>query len=79
MATDQKPAGPKAGADGFLDNYFGLTANGTNVKTEALAGLTTFLTMAYIIFVNPSILAKREWTRARYSSPPASRLPCAAS
>ncbi len=43
---------------GFLDSYFGLTANGTNVRTEALAGLTTFLTMAYIIFVNPSILSK---------------------
>jgi adenine/guanine/hypoxanthine permease len=55
MATDNKPA---VKADGFLDNYFGLTANGTDVKTEALAGLTTFLTMAYIIFVNPSILAK---------------------
>ena len=57
MATDEKPAG-KGGPDGFLDNYFGLTANGTNVRTEALAAITTFLTMAYIIFVNPSILAK---------------------
>ena len=51
------PARPRVQTD-FLDRYFGLTANGTNVKTEALAGLTTFLTMAYIIFVNPSILAK---------------------
>lgn len=58
MATDKTPAGKTAGADSFIDRYFGLTANGTNVKTEALAGLTTFLTMAYIIFVNPSILAK---------------------
>jgi AGZA family xanthine/uracil permease-like MFS transporter len=41
-----------------LDNYFGLTAAGTNVRTEFVAGLTTFLTMAYIIFVNPMILAK---------------------
>ena len=57
MATDSKPAA-KVGSDSFLDRYFGLTANGTDVKTEALAGLTTFLTMAYIIFVNPSILAK---------------------
>ncbi|MFL9925705.1 NCS2 family permease [Herbaspirillum lusitanum] len=40
----------------FLDNYFKLSANGTTVRTELLAGLTTFLTMAYIIFVNPSIL-----------------------
>src|SRR5450830_954257 len=40
----------------FLDNYFKLSDNGTTVRTELLAGLTTFLTMAYIIFVNPSIL-----------------------
>ncbi len=41
---------------GFLDRYFKLTEHGTNVRTEMVAGLTTFLTMAYIIFVNPSIL-----------------------
>ncbi|HCT28148.1 NCS2 family permease [Herbaspirillum chlorophenolicum] len=39
-----------------LDKYFKLSENGTTVRTELLAGLTTFLTMAYIIFVNPSIL-----------------------
>jgi adenine/guanine/hypoxanthine permease len=43
-------------ADGFLDRYFGLTRNGTTVRTEAIAGVTTFLTMAYIVFVNPQIL-----------------------
>lgn len=43
--------------NGLLDNYFGLTKNGTNVKTEMLAGLTTFMTMAYILIVNPSILS----------------------
>jgi AGZA family xanthine/uracil permease-like MFS transporter len=42
---------------GFLDRYFELSRNGTNVRTEMVAGLTTFLTMAYIIFVNPQILA----------------------
>jgi AGZA family xanthine/uracil permease-like MFS transporter len=57
MATDTKAAG-RTEPKGFLDSYFGLTANGTDVRTEALAGLTTFLTMAYIIFVNPSILSK---------------------
>jgi AGZA family xanthine/uracil permease-like MFS transporter len=41
-----------------LDRYFGLSAHGTTVRTEVLAGLTTFLTMAYIVFVNPSILAQ---------------------
>lgn len=41
----------------FLDNLFGLSASGTTVRTEILAGLTTFLTMAYIIFVQPAILS----------------------
>ena len=41
---------------GFLDKYFGLSTKGTNIKTEIIAGLTTFVAMAYIIFVNPSIL-----------------------
>lgn len=38
------------------ERYFEFTALGTNWKTELLAGVTTFITMAYIIFVNPSIL-----------------------
>lgn len=42
----------------LLDRLFSLSANGTTVRTEILAGITTFLTMAYIIFVNPSILAQ---------------------
>jgi AGZA family xanthine/uracil permease-like MFS transporter len=41
----------------FIERVFDLRSHGTNVRTELLAGLTTFLTMAYIIFVNPSILA----------------------
>ena len=40
----------------FLDKQFQLKENGTNVRTEFIAGVTTFFTMAYIIFVNPSIL-----------------------
>lgn len=39
-----------------LESFFGLTENGTNVRTEILAGVTTFVTMAYILFVNPIIL-----------------------
>ncbi|WP_151637615.1 NCS2 family permease [Noviherbaspirillum aerium] len=39
-----------------MERFFKLKEQGTDVKTELLAGLTTFLTMAYIIFVNPSIL-----------------------
>ena len=41
-----------------LDHYFGLRAQGTDVRTEFIAGVTTFLTMVYIIFVNPIILGK---------------------
>lgn len=40
----------------MLNRIFKLNDNGTDVRTELLAGLTTFLTMAYIIFVNPAIL-----------------------
>jgi AGZA family xanthine/uracil permease-like MFS transporter len=40
-----------------MDKFFKLSEHGTTVGTEILAGLTTFLTMAYIIIVNPSILA----------------------
>jgi AGZA family xanthine/uracil permease-like MFS transporter len=57
MATQKKPGSRSAGRD-FLDRYFKLTEHGTNVRTEAVAGLTTFLTMVYIVFVNPAILAK---------------------
>jgi AGZA family xanthine/uracil permease-like MFS transporter len=42
----------------MLDKYFGLREHGTTVRTEILAGFTTFLTMAYIIFVNPLILGE---------------------
>lgn len=41
----------------FVEKFFRLKENGTDVKTELMAGLTTFLTMAYILFVNPQILA----------------------
>ncbi|MGN7126612.1 NCS2 family permease [Methylorubrum thiocyanatum] len=43
--------------ESLLERLFRLRAHGTTVRTELLAGLTTFLTMAYIVFVNPSILA----------------------
>ncbi|MCF8999912.1 NCS2 family permease [Acinetobacter nectaris] len=50
MATPQSSAG-------LLERLFKLTENNTSVKTEAVAGLTTFLTMCYIIIVNPLILS----------------------
>lgn len=42
----------------LLEKQFKLSENATTVKTELIAGVTTFLTMAYIIFVNPSILSE---------------------
>tara|TARA_Y100001970_G_scaffold118899_1_gene147449 strand:- start:422 stop:1720 length:1299 start_codon:yes stop_codon:yes gene_type:complete len=41
----------------MLDNIFKLNVNGTNIKREILAGFTTFITMSYIIFVNPQIMS----------------------
>ena len=41
----------------WLDQYFGVTEKGSSLRTEFLAGLATFLTMAYIIVVNPAILS----------------------
>ena len=43
--------------NGFLERRFKLSENGTDAKTEILAGITTFMTMAYILIVNPSILS----------------------
>jgi len=39
-----------------MEKFFKLKENGTNVRTEFIAGLTTFVTMAYVIFVNPNTL-----------------------
>ncbi len=41
----------------WIDDYFGITRAGSTVRTEILAGFATFLTMAYIIVVNPTILS----------------------
>src|SRR6478735_5398609 len=43
---------------GLLERRFELSARGTDLRTEALAGVTTFLTMAYIVLVNPAILGQ---------------------
>lgn len=51
----QHRAAPAADA-GFLERFFELRRHSTDVRTEVIAGLTTFVTMAYIIIVNPSIL-----------------------
>ena len=41
-----------------MDKFFKITEKGSNVRTETIAGFTTFFTMAYIMFVNPSILSE---------------------
>ena len=41
----------------FIEEYFEFEKYNTNLKIETLAGITTFMTMAYIIFVNPQILS----------------------
>lgn len=45
------------GNENFLERTFHLAENHTDVKTEVMAGITTFMTMAYILAVNPSILS----------------------
>ena len=51
MSTPTKAPG------GTLDRMFHLTERKTDVKTEVIAGITTFMTMAYILAVNPNILS----------------------
>lgn len=51
------PTTHSTASNGLLEKLFKLSAHGTSVKTELMAGLTTFITMAYIIFVNPNIMA----------------------
>ncbi len=48
----------KSGINGFFERCFKLSEHGTDTKTEIMAGITTFMTMAYILIVNPNILSK---------------------
>lgn len=45
------------GGSGMIDKYFSIKARGSSIRKEIVAGVTTFLAMSYIIFVNPDILA----------------------
>ena len=45
----------------MLEKVFKLKQNNTNVRTEVVAGITTFMTMAYILAVNPSFFLHQEW------------------
>ena len=42
----------------FFNRFFKLDEHNTNIKTEVIAGMTTFMTMAYILVVNPNILCE---------------------
>jgi AGZA family xanthine/uracil permease-like MFS transporter len=55
MATWAPPSPSTTGAPG-VDRYFHITERGSTPRTEVIAGITTWLTMAYIIFLNPQIL-----------------------
>jgi AGZA family xanthine/uracil permease-like MFS transporter len=56
MTTTARQAEERGGADRRLDRFFGYGARGSSLRTEVVAGLTTFMTMSYILFLNPSIL-----------------------
>jgi AGZA family xanthine/uracil permease-like MFS transporter len=56
MTTTAQREEERGGADRRLDRFFGYRARGSSLRTEVVAGLTTFMTMAYILFLNPSIL-----------------------
>ena len=56
-ARSETAAPSPAGSGGGMDSFFKLTQRGTSIGTEVRAGLTTFMVMAYIIFVNPNILS----------------------
>jgi AGZA family xanthine/uracil permease-like MFS transporter len=57
MGQNASIAGTPGGSAGGVEGFFHLREHGTTVRTEVLAGITTFFVMAYIIAVNPSILS----------------------
>lgn len=52
-----------------MDKFFGIKAAKSTVRTEIIAGITTFFTMAYIIFVNPNMLSSTTSDPAKYWGP----------
>ena len=48
----------KYGGENMLEKMFKLKENNTTAKTEVIAGITTFMTMAYILAVNPNLLSQ---------------------
>ena len=58
LGTDRAVCTTRNRGSTMLEKLFQLKAHNTSLRTEVLAGLTTFLTMAYILFVNPAILGE---------------------
>ncbi len=58
ITSEPEPAPSGGGPDDMLEDMFDLTGNKTDMNIELMAGLTTFLATAYIIFVNPQILGE---------------------
>jgi AGZA family xanthine/uracil permease-like MFS transporter len=56
MARKTSSSPRSQAADGTLDRFFKISQRGSTVRTEMIAGVATYLTMAYILFVNPQIL-----------------------
>jgi AGZA family xanthine/uracil permease-like MFS transporter len=57
-SEDLQPAPGGAGIGGYIANFFDFAGYRTNLRTEVVAGVTTFVTMAYILIVNPGILSE---------------------
>src|SRR5689334_25415479 len=57
MATGTGTATSRTHHSGWLERWFHLSERGTNPRTEVVGGIATFLTMCYIVFVNPAILS----------------------
>ena len=57
MATTTAETSPSRPPQDGLDRWFEITARGSTRRTEVIGGVTTFLTLVYIVFVNPAILS----------------------
>ena len=60
---------------GTLSRLFKLPQHGTTVRTELIAGMTTFLTMVYIVFVNPQILGAAQMDPKVFANLPVALAP----
>ena len=66
--TETPSSSPQGGIMGQLDDYFGISKAGSSVEGEIRAGVTTFLTMAYILIVNPLMLSGADITFTDYQT-----------